>query len=222
MRHTTVRVGLPGVIFVWPAMAKSILVLAISGGPEKGESYIFCWDPSKRDLKKIADLNKITGAKPNEVHFSKVHAHIIEGKDKKIYFTGTLDDGGKAGSEEMLKKWTASIAGGKLFQYDPATGNTVAYADFPKARVTATTKYDAKRNILYCALEGDPEGFAFGAFDMDKREWIYQGEPGLIGDEPQFHARQSGKCVFQWSGDSGSYRTSVKSSVRSLADRSKR
>jgi len=91
---------------------------------EKGQAYIYCWDPSKKEFRKIADLNKITGAKSNEVHFSKVHAHIIEGIDKKIYFTGTLDDGGKAGSKEMLEKWDKNISGGKLFQYNPITGNT--------------------------------------------------------------------------------------------------
>ena len=163
---------------------------------EKGQAYIYCWDPSKKEFKKIADLNKITGAKPGEVHFSKVHAHIIEGNDKKIYFTGTLDDGGKAGSEEMLKKWNKNIAGGKLFQYDPVTGNTIVYADFPPARVTATTKYDAKRNILYCSLEGDTAGFAFGAFDMAAKKWIYQSLPGIIGNDRNFMMDNKGNIYF--------------------------
>jgi hypothetical protein len=163
---------------------------------EKGQAYIYCWDPSKKEFKKIVDLNKITGAKPDEVHFSKVHAHIIEGNDKKIYFTGTLDDGGKAGSKEMLEKWSKNIAGGKLFQYDPVTGNSVVYADFPPARVTATTKYDAKRNILYCSLEGDTAGFAFGAFDMNKKKWIYQSEPGKIGNDRNFIMDNKGNIYF--------------------------
>ncbi|MBL7735273.1 MAG: hypothetical protein JNL51_07435 [Chitinophagaceae bacterium] len=169
------------------------------GGIEEGEAFIYCWDPSTRDLKKIADLNEITGASPGEVHFSKVHAHIIEGKDKKIYFTGTLDDGGKAGSEPILSKWTEKIAGGKLFQYDPATSKNIVYADFPKARVTATTKYDAERNLLYCALEGDPaynDGFALGVFDMNKKEWIYQGVPGQIGMDRNFILDAKGNLYF--------------------------
>jgi len=148
---------------------------------DRGESYIYSWDPSTKIFRKVADLNKITGASLGEVRFSKVHAHIIEGRDKKIYFTGTLDNGGKAGSEEMLKQWNKKIAGGKLFQYDPVSGKTIIYADFPPARVTATTKYDAKRNILYCAIEGSPDGFAFGAFDMNTKKWIFQSEPGSIG-----------------------------------------
>ena len=53
-------------------------------------------------LKQIADPNKIAGAHPGGPSFSKVHARILEGRDKKIYFTCTLNDGGKAGEV----KWT--------------------------------------------------------------------------------------------------------------------
>src|SRR5690606_10743563 len=45
------------------------------------------------------------------------------------------------------------------------------------------------RNILYCALEGDPaynDGFALGVFDMDNKEWIYKGLPGQIGLDRAF------------------------------------
>jgi len=86
---------------------------------DKGESYIYSWDPARHVLKKVSDINQSNGAKANDVRFSKVHAHIIEGKDKNIYFTGTLDDGSKAGHDEMLSKWTSNIAGGKILQYNP-------------------------------------------------------------------------------------------------------
>lgn len=84
-------------------------------GIDSGETYVYSWDPSIKRLKKIADINQLTKARPGDVRFSKVHAHIIEGNDKKIYFTGTLDDGGKAGNKEMLERWNDNIAGGKLF-----------------------------------------------------------------------------------------------------------
>ncbi|MEH6682028.1 MAG: hypothetical protein V7724_15890 [Sediminicola sp.] len=165
-------------------------------GAEKGEAYIYSWENATKEIKKIADLNTVLGAKPEEVHFSKVHAHIVEGKDKKIYFTGTLDDGGLAGSSKMLEKWTGNIGGGKLFQYDPQTGSTTVYADFPEATVTATMKYDSINNRLYCALEGNPKGFAFGAFDMDKREWIYTGIPGQIANDRNFMLDADGNVYF--------------------------
>lgn len=162
-----------------------------------GESYVYSWDPSAKKLTKVADVNKISGAGPNDVRFSKVHAHIIEGKDKKIYFTGTLDDGGKAESEDMMKRWNSKIAGGKLFQYDPATGKSIVYADFPNARVTATTKYDPKRNLLYCSLEGSPDGFAFGVFDMGTKKWIYNGPPAEVsGQDRNFMLDSKGNVYF--------------------------
>lgn len=163
---------------------------------DKGESYIYSWDPVKSVLKKVSDINQSNGARSNDVHFSKVHAHIIEGIDKKIYFTGTLDDGSKAGHDEMLSKWTPNIAGGKLLQFDPATGKTIVYADFPAARVTATTKYDSKRNILYAELEGDPKGVAIGAFDMASKKWIYQSESGVVSHHRDMMMDKQGNIYF--------------------------
>jgi hypothetical protein len=163
---------------------------------EKGQSFIYCWDPAKQQLNKIVDLNKITAASAQDVHFSKVHAHIIEGKDKKIYFTGTLDDGGKAASPDMLKRWNSKIAGGKLFQYDPATGKTIIYADLPPARVTANLKYDINRNILYCALEGSPDGFSFAALNLAKKTWTFQSNPGVIGNDRNFMLDKNGNVYF--------------------------
>ena len=163
---------------------------------DKGESYIYSWDPVKSVLKKVSDINQSNGAKANDVRFSKVHAHIIEGMDKKIYFTGTLDDGSKAGHDEMLSKWTPNIAGGKLLQFDPITGKTIVYADFPAARVTATTKYDSKRNILYAELEGDPKGVAIGAFDMASKKWIYQSESGVVSHHRDMMMDKQGNIYF--------------------------
>lgn len=163
---------------------------------EKGEAFIYCWDPSTKEFRKVVDINKLTGADFGDVRFSKVHAHIIEGSDNKIYFTGTLDNGGIAGSEEMLQKWNTKISGGKLFQFDPKTGKSVIYADFPMARVTATLKYDSERNILYAAIEGDPEGFSLGAFDMNDKKWIYQSAPGTIGNDRNFMLDSEGNIYF--------------------------
>jgi len=163
---------------------------------DKGESYIYSWDPAKSVLKKISDINQSNGAKANDVRFSKVHAHIIEGSDKKIYFTGTLDDGSKAGHDEMLSKWTTNIAGGKLLQFDPKTAKTIVYADFPAARVTATTKYDSSRNILYAEIEGDPKGISLGAFDMATKKWIFQSESGSVSHHRDMMMDKQGNIYF--------------------------
>ena len=180
------------------------------GGPEKGQCFVYCWDPAAKALKQIADLNKLSGAGPAEVHVSKVHAGIFEGRDKKIYFTGTLDDGGRAGSPAMLAKWTPHIPGGLLFQYDPATGKTVKFVNFPPARVTATTLYDARHNILYCGLEGSREGFALGALDMDTKQWIYQGEPGAVRHNRNMMLDRDGNVYFNGKEDPARYEARLK------------
>lgn len=166
------------------------------GNIDKGEAYVYSWDPSSKEIRKIADLNKVTGAGVEEIHFSKVHAPIFEGRDKKIYFTGTLDDGDKGGSDPILGKWNTNISGGKLFQYDPIAGKTIIYADFPPARVTATSIYDISRNVLYCELEGDPKGVSFGAFDMDKKEWIFQTEAGVVSHHRNLMLDKKGNVYF--------------------------
>ncbi|WP_276346935.1 hypothetical protein [Daejeonella sp. JGW-45] len=163
---------------------------------DKGETYVYSWDPSAKEIKKIADVNKLTAAADDEIHFSKVHAPIFEGRDKKIYFTGTLDDGDKGGSKPILDKWSTNIPGGKLFQYDPASGKTIVYADFPPARVTATSVYDPNRNFLYCELEGDPRGVSFGVFDMGKKEWVFQTEPGVVSHHRNLMLDKSGNVYF--------------------------
>lgn len=169
------------------------------GHTDKGQTFVYSWDPGASVLKRIADVNQLTGAGPGDVHFSKVHAPIFEGKDKKIYFTGTLDDGDKAGMSPILEEWNSKIAGGKLFQYDPSNGKTIVYADFPPARVTATAIYDVNRDILYCELEGDPkgmEGVAFAAFDMAKKEWIFRTEPGVVTHHRNLMLDKEGNVYF--------------------------
>lgn len=166
---------------------------------DKGQTFVYSWDPGSSVLKKIADVNQVTGAGADDVHFSKVHAPVFEGKDRKIYFTGTLDDGDKAGMSPIVEKWNSKIAGGKLFQYDPSNGKTVVYADFPPARVTATAIYDVNRDILYCELEGDPkgmEGVSFGAFDMAKKEWIFRTEPGVVSHHRNLMLDKQGNVYF--------------------------
>lgn len=165
-------------------------------GMDNGETYIYCWDPEKKELKKVADINEILGAEAGDPRFSKVHAPIFEGSDKKIYFTGTLDNGGLAGVSPNLDAWNSKIIGGKLFQYDPVSGETVVFADFPPATVTATTAYDPERNVFYCQLEGDPQGVSFAAFDMSAKKWIYQGEPGMVSHHRNMMMDKDGNVYF--------------------------
>lgn len=165
-------------------------------GMDLGETYIYCWDPEERKLKKIVDINEIVEAESGDPRFSKVHAPIFEGSDKKIYFTGTLDNGGLAGVSPNLEAWNSKISGAKLFQYDPKSGKTIVLTDFPPATVTAATAYDPERNIFYCELEGNPKGVYLGVFNMTAKEWSFEGSPGMISHHRDIMMDVNGNIYF--------------------------
>lgn len=178
------------------------------GGDEKGICYMYCWDPALKELKRIAELNQINGAGAGDIHFSKIHAGTFEGVDKKIYFTGTLN----AGAAACSARWTSKIKAAQLYQYDPETGKSSVYADFPDALVTATSLYDRNRNIFYCGLEGDSLGDRLGAFDMAARKWVYISKPRAIEWSRNFMIDNKGNVYFNGREDSAHFLERLKNS----------
>src|SRR5690606_11557810 len=87
---------------------------------EGGYAFIYCWDPATRVLRQVVDVNKLLGVQEGDPTWSKVHAGIHEGKDGRIYFSCTLNAGGRS----FQTKWTERVPGGQLFAYDPRTGQT--------------------------------------------------------------------------------------------------
>ena len=136
----------------------------------QGRSYIYCWAPATRVLKQVVNINAVARPGPGDITWSKVHAGIQEGKDGKIYFSCTLNDGGQS----FKTKWTPNVPGGQLFEYNPKTGKTRIIGHF-SGEVTPTTLIDRRRNILYANLEGKtgPGDIALSAFDLNKRKVIY-------------------------------------------------
>src|ERR1043166_6160083 len=114
----------------------------------EGHVYVYRWDPSSKVLEQIVDANKLADVQRGDPSFSKVHARILEGKDRNIYFTCTLNDGGRAGKVA----WTKRIPGGLIYQHDPTTGKTTIIGHMD-GTVTATTLMDREHNLLYCCLE---------------------------------------------------------------------
>ena len=137
----------------------------------KAHVYVYRYDPAKRFLTQIVNPNAVAGVGPGDPSWSKVHAGIKEGADKKIYFICTLNDGGRAGEV----KWTQRIPGGQFFQYDPATNQTRIVGAIP-GECTATTLLDAKRDLMYLCLEGKlikPAASALAAFDLTNHKIVY-------------------------------------------------
>ncbi|MBI4025705.1 MAG: hypothetical protein HY360_12045, partial [Verrucomicrobia bacterium] len=162
----------------------------------KGRTFIYCWDPSSKTLRQIIDPNQVAGVQSGDPSFTKVHARILEGKDGKIYFTCTHNDGGRAGDV----KWTPRIPGGLIFQYDPQTGKTAIIGNLEGA-LTATTLLDRERNLWYCCLEGKAKaGAGLAAYDLSKPGFIYVSPFDAIVADRNIALDKDGAVYFNGKG----------------------
>jgi hypothetical protein len=137
--------------------------------------FVYRWDPKTKALEQVADLNKVVPPKKGQPAWSKVHAKIDEGPDGKIYFSATLNDGGRAGDSKY--GWTKELPGGQLYQYDPRTGKTAVFADLPAKRCTATSRLDRERNVWWCNLEAG-KGDALYGLDLKTKKPVFQAADG--------------------------------------------
>ena len=158
-----------------------------------GHAYVYCWDPATKTLKQIANANLAAGAGKGDVTWSKVHARIVEGKDGKIYFTCTLNNGALA----FQSKWTERVPGGQIFQYDPATGKTIVVGAIP-GEVTPTTILDRERNILYLNMEGKTAAsdVALTAFDLTTNKIVYQSPHDAVTGSRNLALARNGAVYF--------------------------
>lgn len=162
-------------------------------GDNAGSShaYIYCWNPATRVLRQVVDANTAAGAQAGDPSWSKVHARIVEGKDGKIYFTCTLNNGATA----FQTKWTERIPGGQVFQYDPATSKTLVVGTLP-GEVTSTTLLD--RDIFYANTEGKTgaNDVALTAFDLTSRKVIYQSPHDAVKASRNLALARDGTVYF--------------------------
>lgn len=164
----------------------------------KSHCYIFQWDPQSKTLKRIVDMNQVAQrTRGDEPSWSKVHARIDEGADGKIYFSCTLNDGNAASNTEKFK-WSESLPGGQLYQFDPQTGKTAIFASLPPARCTATSRLDRERNIWWCNLEAGPKGAnnALWAIDLTTKKVVFQAPDGSVGFNRNFALARNGSVYF--------------------------
>lgn len=139
--------------------------------------FIYCWDPKTKTLEQVVDMNRVVPPKAGRPSWSKVHAKLDEGADGKIYFSCTLNDGAKAST---LDTWDADLPGGQIYQYDPATGKTVTYANLPAKRCTATSLYDRAHDVWWCNLEAR-EGQGLWAYELGAKKVFYKAPEGSMG-----------------------------------------
>lgn len=154
--------------------------------------FVYCWDPTTRELRQVVDMNRVVPPKAGRPAWSKVHAKIDEGKDGKIYFCCTLNDGNRAKLPSY--GFDDELTGGQIYQYDPATGKTIVYANLPKRRCTATSLLDRERNIWWCNLEAG-EGNALWGFDLGAKKEVFRAADGSTGFNRAFGLLRDGSIL---------------------------
>jgi hypothetical protein len=155
--------------------------------------FLYVWDPAAKSLTQIVDMNRVIPPQAGQPAWSKVHAKIDQGSDGKIYFSCTLNDGNRANNKNF--RWTKTLPGGQLYQYDPAKRQTSVVSTLPGApRCTATSLYDRQRNTWWCNLEVG--GNALYGLDLGTRKPVFQAADGSVGFNRSFALGANGNIYF--------------------------
>lgn len=154
--------------------------------------FIYRWNPQTKVLQQIIDMNQVIPPQQGQPAWSKVHAKIDQGRDGKIYFSCTLNDGNRANQPNY--NWTERLPGGQLYQYDPQTNRTTVFANLPNGRCTATSLMDKQRNIWWCNLEVG--GNAIWGLNMANRQPVFQGQDGSVAFNRSFALARNGSVFF--------------------------
>ena len=169
---------------------------ALRPGSGGGEAFVYRWNPLSKTLSKIADLNKIAGGGDGDPSWSKVHAGIHESAGF-IYFTGTLNDGGRS----FQTPWTKTVSGGQLFRYDPKSGEIKVALSFP-GESTPTTILDRDRHIWYANFEGKTSktDVALTAVDLLSGKIVFQSPHDAVSGSRNLAIARDGSVFFNGKG----------------------
>ncbi|MBI1311708.1 DUF2920 family protein [bacterium] len=155
--------------------------------------FLYRWDPATRTLDQIVDMSQVVPPRPGQPAWSKIHAKVDEGADGKIYFCCTLNAGNRAGDEQY--HWTPELPGGQLYQFDPATSETIVFASLPPKRCTATSLLDRNRSIWWCNLEAGG-GDALWGLDLKTTKPVFQSLDGTVAFNRAFALTNNGSILF--------------------------
>jgi sugar lactone lactonase YvrE len=155
--------------------------------------FLYRWDPARKVLEQVVDMNAVVPPRKGQPAWSKVHAKIDEAADGAILFSCTLNDGGRAG--QPAYHWTGHLPGGQLYRFDPKTGKTSVLADLPGGRCTATSHLDRERQVWWCNLEGGA-GNALWALDLRTGKPLFRADDGSVGFNRNFALARDGSVAF--------------------------
>ena len=154
--------------------------------------FLYEWNPATKRLRQIVDMSRVVPPRAGQPAWSKVHAKIDQGADGKIYFSCTLNAGGKAGDPKY--GFNDTLPGGQLYRYDPASGRTELFASLPPRRCTATSLLDRARNVWWCNLEAGG-GDALWGIHLGTKKIVHQGDDGSVGFNRAFALLRDGRVL---------------------------
>lgn len=155
--------------------------------------YLYRWEPDAHRLSRVLDANALVKRERGEPAFSKVHGRIDEGRDGRLYFTATLNDGAAAG--EAQYKWSEALPGGQLYAYDPATDRAEIVANLPARKCSLSCRLDAARNVWWCNLDGNKTD-AMWAYDLTQKREVFRSAEGVVAANRCFVLARGGAVWF--------------------------
>lgn len=162
-----------------------------------GHAFIYCWNPETKTLAKVADLNQLAGGQEGDPTWSKVHAGVLEDAAGQIWFTGTLNAGGRS----FQTTWSERVPGGQLFRYDPKSGQSRIVTVFP-GEVTPTTLLDRERGLWYAIMEGKTAAVdaALTVVDLKSAKVVYQSPHDAVTGTRNLALARDGAVFFSGQG----------------------
>jgi sugar lactone lactonase YvrE len=155
--------------------------------------FLYRWDPARKVLEQVADMNAVVPPQQGQPAWSKIHAKIDEAPDGAILFSCTLNDGNRAG--QPAYHWTDRLPGGQLYRFDPKTGAVSVLANLPAKRCTATSLIDRPRQLWWCNLEAGT-GNALWCLDLRTGKPLFQADDGSVGFNRNFALARDGSILF--------------------------
>jgi hypothetical protein len=155
--------------------------------------FVYRWDPKRKALEQIVDMNQAVPPENGQPAWSKIHAKIDEGPEGQILFCCTLNDGNRA--KLPTHKWNEKLPGGQIYAFDPKTGKTSVFASLPPKRCTATSLIDRERGVWWCNLEAG-EGNALWGLSLKTKKPVFQSEEGAIAFNRNFALAKDGSIYF--------------------------
>jgi hypothetical protein len=157
----------------------------------EGNAFVFEYDPDKRTLKRIVDLQKVLKVPKGHYTPGKIHSRIDMGADGWLYFST------HRGSTKVAFDPRNNFKGDWILRHNPGSGKSEVVVHAPlKMQCMPTGLLDPDRLVFYAGtadgLNENPPKFL--AYDVRNRKILYSDDYGPY--RYLIFARSTGKVYF--------------------------